>query len=67
MIYEVLTVEQQNSAGIAETSVSNDADHKKIDSSTETHVLADVRLLGTVRIKNTSKYSIYFKAFLIYK
>jgi len=38
MIYEVLTVEQQNSAGIAETSVSNDADHKKIDSGTETHV-----------------------------
>ena len=30
--------------------VFNDQDHKKIDHGKETHVLAGVRLLGTVRV-----------------
>jgi len=30
--------------------VFNDQDHKKIDRGKETHVLAGVRLLGTVRV-----------------
>jgi len=33
--------------------VFNDQDHKKIDRGKETHALAGVRLLGTVRVEDT--------------
>jgi len=38
--------------------VFNDQDHKKIDRGKEMHVLAGVRLLGTVRIKDSYQYMV---------
>ena len=46
----MIIAEQPFLVAIDKLIIFNDQDHKKLDCGKETHVLAGVRLLGTVRI-----------------